>query len=767
MSDKESKSKESQNIDSQDSESQDSESPSTSRFQTASTPLFSDCVFSDCGSVAESFNQVASKKRMVNPQAETSLLDGSEGIGPYRLLEKIGEGGMGLVWRAEQTEPVRRIVAVKIIKPRFLSQETVNRFQLERKTLALMNHPNIARIIDAGQNEDGLPYFVMDWVEGQTITEYCDTHCLTIDQRLSLFIQVCGAVQHAHQKGIIHRDLKPSNILVAEIDGTPVPKVIDFGLAKETESSVDSNSTDLTRLGQVLGTLKYMSPEQAGLNRDDVDTRSDIYSLGVVLYELLTSRTPIDNAMLKNESVFNLLQIIRDGETVRPSSQLSASDHKSTAMVTHQRGTDVSHLQRILVGDLDWITMKALEKHRGRRYESATALAMDLQRYLAGAPVLARPPSFFYVTRKFVSKHRISVGIAVLLLVSLVAGITATNLAVLQAIKSERLAEKRLDEKKVARKEALSAQYDQAELRKLETKYRNEISTLKQHRSNLNQLASMMASSLSASKSEPTWALRDRALGNNLKVSLARLKDKSFGQPIENVRLRLRLAGMLRQYGEKQLARELLLDALQESTKEWGENSSLALSAESHLLLYQVFDGQETNKAVRRLEEILEYNRNRSNAWVADWIIDMNNLASAYQSAGQIEEEVQLRKEIVETYGDNGYFSAAEVEEAKFKYALCLERQGKLVESIEVYRELLESYVDDPPENTEARLAYQANLGLLLLQTNQLEAGVKLLEIVAAESESNRFDSALKELEAARAKLAGDKQRRTKLEVAD
>jgi serine/threonine protein kinase/Flp pilus assembly protein TadD len=324
-------------------------------------------------------------------------------IGPYKLLERIGEGGMGTVWMAQQTEPVRRLVAVKLIKAGMDSKQVIARFEAERQALALMDHPHIARVLDGGTTAAGRPYFVMDLVRGVPITRYCDEHRLTPRQRLELFIPVCQAVQHAHQKGVIHRDLKPSNVLVALYDGKPVPKVIDFGVAKAAGQPL-TDKTLVTGFGAIIGTLEYMSPEQAEVNQLDVDTRSDIHSLGVLLYELLTGSPPFTKKNLEAAGLLETLRVIREQEPTRPSKKLSTAE--GLAALAASRGTEPAKLTRLVRGELDWIVMKALEKDRARRYDTASAFAADVHRYLADEPVLACPPSAGYRFRKFARRNK-------------------------------------------------------------------------------------------------------------------------------------------------------------------------------------------------------------------------------------------------------------------------------------------------------------------------------------------------------------------------
>jgi WD40 repeat protein/serine/threonine protein kinase len=327
-------------------------------------------------------------------------------VGPYRLVEIIGEGGFGTVWLAEQQAPIRRRVALKVIKLGMDTRQVVARFEAERQALALMDHPNIARVLDAGATEAGRPFFVMELVEGAPITEFCDTRRLNTRERINLFIQVCQAVQHAHQKGIIHRDLKPSNLLVTEQDGRAVPKVIDFGVAKAIEEPL-TDRTLFTRFHQFLGTPAYMSPEQAGWGGLDVDTRSDIYSLGVLLYELLTGVPPLEPKTLRDPNQETILQTIREVEPPKPSTRLGSLDPQKLLYTAERRREDPQKLRRLIQGDLDWIVLKAIEKDRTRRYESANGLAADLKRYLDHDPVVARPPSQLYRVRKLARRHRL------------------------------------------------------------------------------------------------------------------------------------------------------------------------------------------------------------------------------------------------------------------------------------------------------------------------------------------------------------------------
>lgn len=555
-------------------------------------------------------------------------------IGPYRLVRPLGQGGMGEVWMAEQSEPVKRQVALKVIKRGIGSTDVLARFEAERQALAMMNHSNIARILDAGATPLGQPFFAMELVEGKPLTVFCDEQNLGIRERLELFVGVCAGVQHAHQKGVIHRDLKPGNILVSNVDGKFVPKVIDFGLAKAMESTQKLTDQSLsTGIGQILGTLKYMSPEQASLDSVDIDTRTDIYALGVMLYELLTGTTPLDDSVIQGQTTLRVLELIREQEPLKPSRRLANHSAAQVSQISIRRKTDHVRLNRELVGDLDWIVMKALEKDRVRRYESASGFASEVQHYLNGEPITTRPPSARYRIQKFVRKNRLLVSAASLLALSLLVGLIGTSVGMVWAIKAEKLASERFDEAESARKES-EARRQEAEQNLAYAEKGNEI------------LGSVF-SALDPDANYASIAEFREALSKNLEMASAELDESNISNPISLASIQTKLGNSMLGIGQTEQAIELLEKAATTRKTILGESHELSLSSANILALAYQEQGN-FEQALPLLEKTLRTSEETLGPADKDTLNTKTNLALVYNSAGQTQKAIALTKEVVE-----------------------------------------------------------------------------------------------------------------------
>ena len=536
-------------------------------------------------------------------------------VGRYKLLQQIGEGGMGAVWMADQIEPVKRRVAVKLIRvERGQSKMILSRFEAERQAIALMDHPNIAKLLDAGVTQGepggvspGSPFFVMELVKGKPLTDYCDEHRLGIPERLALFTQVCSAVQHAHQKGVIHRDLKPTNILVESHDGKPVPKVIDFGLAKATHGLQLTEHTLFTAFGNVMGTPLYMAPEQATFNAVDVDTRADVYALGVILYELLTGATPLTRESVKKAQLDELFRLIRDQEARTPSSRVSTSD--SAPSIAANRQMEPQKLGRFLRGELDWIVLKALSKERDRRYETALGFARDIDRFLHHEPVAAGPPTAGYRVRKFVQRNRGKVMAAGLVALTLVFGVAGTAWGLVSARQSA-AAEKRANEQTQKR--------------------------LAQIEKGVELFAGMLSGiNPKAEKEggEPLFVqLRKKAAR-----AAEQLDAEAVGDALAVARLQTVLGNTLRELGDPVKAIKVLEKAHETQQRQLGADHAATLECRCNLASAYQEAGQSDN-AVSLFEATLKGYETTLGADHPDTLICRNNLAVAYYGAGRLDK---------------------------------------------------------------------------------------------------------------------------------
>jgi serine/threonine protein kinase/tetratricopeptide (TPR) repeat protein len=566
----------------------------------------------------------------------------------YKLLEQIGEGGMGTVWVAEQTQPVRRKVALKLIKAGMDSKQVLSRFEMERQTLALMDHPNIAKVLDGGTTKRGRPFFVMEYVKGVPFTKYCDDARLSIRERLELFVPACQAVQHAHQKGIIHRDLKPSNILVCLYDGVPVPKVIDFGLAKAMHHSLTEH-TLYTAHGLLLGTPQYMSPEQAEFNNLDVDTRTDIYSLGVILYELLTGTTPLEKQRLKKASWPDMVRLIKEEEPPRPSTRLSGSGPLPS--VAAQRRLEPVKLTRLVRGELDWIVMKCLEKERSRRYETANGLARDIERYLADEPVQACPPSSAYRLRKFVRKHRAGLGLAAGLAALLLVGAVVSGWQAVRATRAEAAALTSLDETETARdaegKQRRAAEAAERKARAAAAAEKRATEAAQARQAETQAVLEFVENRVLAAarpEGEEGGLGRDVKLRQAIDAALPHVAHSFRDQPLIEARLRTTLGKSFSFLGENKMAAEQFQAARILYSQHLGPDHPDTLRSMTGLAL--VYNNLSRFTEARKLfEETLALQKDKLRPDHPDTLRTMNGLAWTYRSLGQFADALKLQQE--------------------------------------------------------------------------------------------------------------------------
>ena len=575
--------------------------------------------------------------------SSSALIDGK-----YRIIEDLGKGGMGAVYLAEQVEPIKRRVALKIIKMGMDTQQVVARFESERQALALMNNPHIARVFDAGATPEGRPYFVMEFIPGVPIQEYCDTHRLSTRERLELFVEVCDGVQHAHQKGIIHRDIKSSNVLVAIQDDKPRPKIIDFGVAKATARPLTDQAV-FTEIGQLIGTPEYMSPEQVEMSGLDVDTRTDIYSLGVLLYELLVGVLPFESKKLRDASYDEIRRRVREIEPPKPSTRLNTGDPE-TIQAAEKRRTDLPTLVRQLKGELDWITMKAMAKDRTHRYASASELAADIGRHLRHEPVLAGPPGLTYRLRKFIRRHRVGVAAATLVLIALIGGTVGTTVGLLRARKAER----------IARQESARATAINDFL--LETLgSANPVEGRGRDVTVVEALKSAVEKTADAFREQPEVEGEVRTIigitylrlgryeeAEDLLRAAIRILEGTLGPDDTGLVAALNSLGILRQErGDFKEAESLQSRALAIQRKKRGDLDRDVLSIQSNLaLLYQEMGRYgEAEELMRRL---LESERKLWGSGNVNVAIDLNNLGNLLLKTGNTKESEPLLREAMD-----------------------------------------------------------------------------------------------------------------------
>ncbi len=617
-----------------------------------------------------------SSHNSLDANGSSQVQAGTEIADRYQLIELLGEGGMGAVWMAEQSQPVRRMVALKLIKPGMDSRAVLARFEFERKALAVMDHPNIAKVLDGGTTLHGRPYFVMELVRGMPLTDYCDQAQLTIDQRLELFIQVCSAVQHAHQQGIIHRDLKPSNILVTERDGTAVPKVIDFGLAKVLCG--DQSLTDMslhTVFGTVVGTPLYMAPEQLGTSTLDIDTRSDLYSLGVILYELLTGTTPIERQRLKDAAWDEVRRLVREEEPPRPSARLSTTD--SLPSVAACRHAEPSRLRGQVRGELDWIVMKTLDKDRNRRYATVNGLACDLQHYLCDEPIDARPTTTRYRLRKFYRRNQRAVIAAGVILATLLAGIAGTTIGMvraqqarhgekLQRIMAEQHAADALAERDAKKQAMLAEEYQRmmAESAKERAEANEQRALAERDRADRQQREAVahanMAQAISDFLQNDLLALASvqgqfdfGAAGLGKDVTVRELLDRAatqidgrfINQPLLESAIRWTIGESYRKLSEINLAEPHLERAVALRLEILGPDDPDTLRAQTSLAItYQVMGrNQEAIALYEHLHKAYDANMGAEGPQALD---ALRNLAGMYRGVGRLKESIALYEKI-------------------------------------------------------------------------------------------------------------------------
>ncbi|MFT3883605.1 MAG: tetratricopeptide repeat protein [Gemmatales bacterium] len=668
--------------------------------------------------ILAAWEQTLPGERVRKNRAIPRSLIGSVIGGRYTLQAVIGEGGMGTVYRASQSEPVQRQVALKLLRPGLDTQADLARFEVERQALALMDHPNIARVLDGGLT-DGRPYFVMDLVEGLPITRYCDEHVLSVDERLALLIAVCHAVQHAHQKGIIHRDLKPSNVLIAKIDGRAVPRVIDFGIAKAAGQRLTANS-QTTAVGLILGTPEYMSPEQAA-HQADVDTRTDIYSLGVLLYELIAGTVPFDRQQAADKNVFDLLRAIRENEPPTPGAWLKSS--ASQDKISAARGLSPSRLIKLLNSDLAWIAMKSLEKDRDHRYDTAVALAEDIERYRRDEPVSAGRPTVAYRFRKLLRRYRGRVIAACLLLLSMIAGIVGTTVGLFQA----RAAETTAREAAITAREAEKmAQRDREEaVRQKQAAVKEHAITQAVNTFLLDDvLGQADALGQATRRFEPTPQL---TLRETLDRAAEKVQARFADQPAVEAAVRQSIGDSYKGLGIYDKAIVQLKRAAELSERHLGPNDPQTTAALHSLAVVHRSMGHGT-EAIRLFEQARDRRIVSLGEDHEETLNTLNSLAVAYYAAGRMEDALRMMQKVYDISlvkkGPNDSLTMS----ALNNLAAVSFRTGRSNEGVQLLKKVYELRAVQLGADHPSTLTSAHNLGVASCQTGQLAEGIKLLE---------------------------------------
>ncbi len=638
----------------------------------------------------------------------------------YKLLQEIGEGGMGTVYMAEQIQPVTRKVAIKLIRPGMDSRRVLARFEAERQALALMDHPHIAKILDAGATENGAPFFVMELVKGIPLTEYCDRNQLPIAERLCLFQRICAAVQHAHQKGIIHRDLKPSNILVENHDGKPVPKIIDFGLAKAMNGMRLTDRSLFTAFGTVSGTPLYMAPEQANFNAIDVDTRADIYALGVLLYELLTGTTPIARDTLKKAAFEEVMRVIREQDPPTPSIRISTSE--TLPSIAAQRLSPPAKLGRLLKGDLDRIVMKALAKERERRYETANSFAEDIQRFLDEEPVKAGPPTVRYRMGKFLKRNRGVVTAAALVALTVLIGLMTTTMAMMRAKYAAQ-------EAMMQRALALENEMKARQAMEMEAAERIKADKAADEASGLTQF--LLETVIGSRIQELVYQgkVRDLPLSEALRLAEKKLSASFKDQPLVEAKLRHYLGNGFITLGKSQEALAQLEKSLALYRREQGANGDDAM--EVMITLARAYSSlNQTAKSVEILKKYLALKPPAKGVHARSNV--MGDLADALEESGRFGESLEYRREIVALEGKVSD-DQSNLPIALYNLGSCLMHLRKPIEAERVLRDSMVRYEKKGAPLDWFRFVAMGELGACLKDQKRYQEALPLLEEAYAE----------------------------------